>query len=279
LRLPQILFVLAVALAAVLPSEGGSGTDSVLASHAGGMDAMSIDVDPQGVPANTATSLGTRETTAYMNENNLLDGDEDMIDAMIIDITAQGIPQSTPMNEFNFVLVIGPSSDPGVCVVANDPMFLLWDATAIDVSEDRPDCDGAWGGHVVSVGGVAHGTGVRGSGVLQRVTIETQPNREIDSLIGLQLDTALHSGPVPGVYEPDVLRGAAICINDCEQPDPPPVGGIAGLIDGTSEAPASEADGGTSGTLLAAGLAAAAIPALAAGAWLARLAFVRRRAR
>ena len=73
-----------------------------IAPDSGGMDAMSIDMNPHGVPANTATSLGSREFCARINENNILDADEDDVDTLEIDITTGpgGIPEGSAMIGF-----------------------------------------------------------------------------------------------------------------------------------------------------------------------------------
>src|SRR5688500_3055947 len=75
---------------AVLLSSATS--DPASASHAGGMHLMSIDMDPGATPANTGTTLGTREFCAQINENDTLDADEDAVDEVEIDVTAEGIP-------------------------------------------------------------------------------------------------------------------------------------------------------------------------------------------
>ena len=59
----------------------------------GGMSAMSIDMDHNG---NGSSALGTSQTCARINENNMLDADEDLADTLFIDVTAQGIP---PFND------------------------------------------------------------------------------------------------------------------------------------------------------------------------------------
>jgi hypothetical protein len=62
------------------------------------MDAMSIDMDPSAAPANTATSLGTLESCARINENNVLDADEEgAADTLSTDVTATNIPVGSEM--------------------------------------------------------------------------------------------------------------------------------------------------------------------------------------
>jgi hypothetical protein len=56
------------------------------------MDAMSIDMQEEATPANTSSALGSRETCARVDENDVLDGDEDVPDGLLIDVTAAGVP-------------------------------------------------------------------------------------------------------------------------------------------------------------------------------------------
>ena len=56
------------------------------------MQAMSIDMNEEATPANTSSSLGSLESCARINENDILDADEDVVDGVNIDVTALGIP-------------------------------------------------------------------------------------------------------------------------------------------------------------------------------------------
>jgi hypothetical protein len=56
------------------------------------MQAMSIDMNEEATPANTSSTLGSRQNCASIHENNLLDADEDVVDGLRIDTTASGIP-------------------------------------------------------------------------------------------------------------------------------------------------------------------------------------------
>ena len=58
------LFLAAVSALALV--EVPQGAEPAQAVHAGGVDKMSIDMDPAGTPANTPTSIGTTETCAVI---------------------------------------------------------------------------------------------------------------------------------------------------------------------------------------------------------------------
>jgi hypothetical protein len=119
-------------------------SDSAAANHAGGADNFLIDMDPAG---NTATSIGSIESCARINENNIQDADEDAIDRILIDVVTGplGIPAGSPMGAFSFGLGY---PTPQIMVVAEDQLYLLASAPLsgffIDASEDRPDNDGLY---------------------------------------------------------------------------------------------------------------------------------------
>jgi len=92
---------LGVAVAALLLGQADGPTR---ASHAGGMDAMSIDMDHLGTPGNTATSIGSIQSCARINENDIMDADEEDVDTLRVDVLADNIPSSAPMNAYIYVL-------------------------------------------------------------------------------------------------------------------------------------------------------------------------------
>ncbi|MFQ5472847.1 MAG: hypothetical protein ACE5FA_08190, partial [Dehalococcoidia bacterium] len=129
-------------LALVLASTEASTTAD--ASEPGGMDSMSIDMNPHGTPANTATSIGSREFCARINENDLLDADEDDIDTLEIDVTTGpvGIPESNPLIAFEFAIRYAAAD---LIIVNRDIDFLLSAAPGsdlFDLSDPIPDEDG-----------------------------------------------------------------------------------------------------------------------------------------
>lgn len=145
------------------------------ATHGGNADFMLIDMDPGAAPANTATSFGTIETCAQINENNFLDADEDAVDTLDIDVVVQGIP--TPVSGhggmigFQFQLNY-PKDD--VMVASYDNEWLLAanpTSSIFELSDPRPDADGQF---LVSVGDSASfSIHESGDGVLSRIHLET----------------------------------------------------------------------------------------------------------
>ena len=97
LSITVIIGMVALASAAFL-SLGEPAT----ASHAGGADAFSIDMDPSGSPANTGSSVGSIESCARVNENDTLDADEDAVDTLNVDVVIVNIPESDPAGGTSF---------------------------------------------------------------------------------------------------------------------------------------------------------------------------------
>jgi hypothetical protein len=174
-RLP-LFAAAAIAGLALLVFGALAQTPGGLATHVnGGPDYVLIDMDPSG---NTATSIGTVQSCARVNENNIQDADEDAVDALSIDIVTGpgGIPASNPLIAF-FAMLRYPA--PGVIVSAVDLNFLAASGPGsvlplIDLGDSVPDSDG---GFVAS--GVDIGTGLPGNmpesgpGVLARVTLSS----------------------------------------------------------------------------------------------------------
>lgn len=124
------------------------------ATPVGGMDAMSVDMDPSSAPANTATSIGSREFCARINENGIVDADEEEVDTLELDVTTGplGIPASSPMIAFTFPLLYDPGT---FSVIANDTDFLLNAAegsSIFEASDTLPDSDGKFTAAAVDTG-------------------------------------------------------------------------------------------------------------------------------
>jgi len=214
------LLLLVVALASVSLTMGSTPT---LASHAGGVDNMSVDMDPGAAPANTTTSVGSVEVCARINENDIADADEDSVDTLDVDIVVGpiGVPASNPLLAYQFILEYAAAS---LNVTASDPNFLLAatpGSAIFDASEPVPESDGALEGGAADFGGaVAADVAETGPGVLQRLGLSTV------------------QAAAPGVYELVLdngnaatvdLNGDALVpdnINDghvaIDQPCPPP---------------------------------------------------------
>ena len=144
------------------------------------MDAMSIDMDPAASPANTATSVGTLESCARVNENNLMDADEDSVDTLNVDITATNIPAGNPIAAFQYYFEY---SEANLTVQSAAHNFLLeagGGSVPINLSDTVPDTNANdfWLAAVADLGT----TYESGSGVLSRIQLSSD------------------SGATPGVY-------------------------------------------------------------------------------
>lgn len=198
------------------------------------MEAMSIDMNPSASPANTATSLGSRETSARINENNILDADEDVVDGITIDVTATNIPGSHPMEGYQYTLNYGTPPAPSVCIVAHDANGLLISnlgSVIVDVSDQPPDCDGNWRSIVVDTYQEMPETG---SGFLGRLTLMTQTG-VIGGVDALTLTDAAHHHVNEGNTEAlpaDAVNNAIVCIN---QPCDTDGDGISDDVDADDE--------------------------------------------
>src|SRR6266571_4966879 len=118
-------------LLAVVSTSGASG---------GGMDAMSIDLDPSG---NTATSLGPLDSCREVQPG----------DTLTFDVTATNIPASNPMIGFQYVVVY---DDTNFTIQTQDHQFLLAatpGSAILNVSDLTPDIDGSgnWLGAALDV--------------------------------------------------------------------------------------------------------------------------------
>ncbi len=127
------LVAAAATVAAVLTAFLTLPGSSVFASHNGGMSAMAIDMDPFAAPANTATSLGTREECARINENNFLDADEDFTsDTVTFDVVAVDIPAVTAMIAFTYDIHYDGAA---LTIQSQNPNFLGTKVIRITIEE------------------------------------------------------------------------------------------------------------------------------------------------
>jgi len=183
------------------------------------MDALSIDMDPMG---NTATSLGTREFCARINENVILDADEDAVDTLTIDVTATNIPASNPMIGYEYTFNY---SDTNLTLVSQNPEFLLsadpGSGPIFNVSDSLPDPNGSdvfhantWYSGVLDLMGGEDGY-ESGSGVLDRLALSSDDG-VMPGLYLLGLSAAIHIDPQNDPYDPDTINDAAVAVDtDC----------------------------------------------------------------
>jgi hypothetical protein len=174
---------------------GLARNDSALAGGAGGMAAMSVDMDITG---NQATALGSNNTCVQANAG----------DSVTFDVTALGIPVAAPITAFGFRL----DYDGGNLVVtAENAQYLLAAApnsSVADVSDLPPDSDGQFYAAALDTDTVAAESG---SGVLMRLTVEVDAGAP-DGLYALTLGEAAHIDPQNDVYPPNVINDGAIAV-------------------------------------------------------------------
>ena len=170
---------------------------------------FSIDMEPALLPANTATSVGTTETRASINENNVLDADEDAVDTVYFDVTVRGIPPENPMTAYGYTLSY-PSG--AARIVLQQPM-LIGPPDIIISSDPLPDADGSF--HVAVSDPL--GPAESGDGVLDRLGIESTavaPHSYI-----LALSSAYHTDTSGQSHVPDAIDYGMICMNtSCGNP-------------------------------------------------------------
>jgi len=149
----------------------GGGPPIAGATHTGGADGFSIDMEPDAAPANTSTSVGSIEFCARLNENNLLDADETAVDRLTLDVVTgpAGIPASNPIAGFTFVFEYPADK---ILVKTANASYLLASGESSNVvgyNEAVPDSNGSWLGSALDLSTATESR----PGVLERLTIES----------------------------------------------------------------------------------------------------------
>ncbi len=192
------------ALAAILLVAGLFAFGGPAGASPGGMDAILIDMDPSGTPANSATSLGSNETCARINENGTLDADEDATaDTLTIDVTATNIPADNAMIGFTYYLYY---SETALTLQSENYSFMLAansGSSVLAFNDPLPDTDG--NGHwIASLLDTSVGTPETGSGVLDRLTISSDAGVSA-GVYALSLGSAVHlDGPAVNPFANNV---------------------------------------------------------------------------
>jgi len=191
------------------------------AGHVGTISAMSIDMNPAGIPANTATTLGSRERCQRINENDLQDADETSVDAVQFDVTAEGIPPySSGAGGIVAFLYLLSYCSANLSVQSASSMWLLAvnpGSGIFEASDQTPDSnyDNQWNGIAVDTG---LGTPEQGTGILQRVTISSDAPAAsgIHSLTLGDHETTGVLDNSGSFYAPITVNNASVAINtDC----------------------------------------------------------------
>ncbi|GEM_PF-5882613 len=204
LRGTLLLTVVAGSLFATAENQTSAQDDKAAQSFA-------VDMDPAASPANTPTSVGTREVCARINNNMILDADEDDIDGIDLDVTAEDIPEISKMIAFSFKINY-PS--PGLVITEKNTEGLLSTTpnySKFDVSPHLPDFDGSYTVSVVDVST----NGAFGSGYLTGFKLKTTENTAQGNF-GIVLSEAAHIDQNNEVWEPKKLENGVVAINeDC----------------------------------------------------------------
>ena len=170
------------------------------ASHTGGMDAKSIDLDVTG---NTATSLGPLDSCVEAQRGDML----------TVDVTATNIPAETAMIAFAYGIEYDESR---VWVEAENHQLLLAaniGSALFNLSEPTPDrnLDNIWKTAVIDVSSLEVVSPEYGSGVLSRLTIGVSQGAP-SGWYSLNLASAAHIDGINEAYAPDVLNNGIIAI-------------------------------------------------------------------
>jgi len=210
------LSVTALLAGFVLLLGAGSPAAPVAASWPVGMDAMSLDLDTFNTPANTATSLGSREPCARVIEDDILDGDEDAgPDQLVFDLTALNVGAGLQAMVAYSTRITYPA--PQVKIVEKDNAGLLSTALGyfgLSLSDPVPDTDGNYIVHDEDL----NGGGVSGSGFLVRLTLETNPGAAPGAYLIALADSSGYVGLTDN-YQPGVLNHGMLVIGGGPLPD------------------------------------------------------------
>lgn len=216
-RLIALVLALAVVTAIVAAYPGGGAQ----AGDPGSMAEMHYDMNPAG---NTATSLGSVQTCARINENNVLDADEDNTpDTADFDITAVGIPGGQyAMIGFQVIITYDESA---LTVTANNIDFLLAaEAGSSPFSTSDPLPDTKVNGYFTSGAldtAPFETTAESGSGVLSRIGISSDPGAAAGQYL-LDYDNPVHIDTMAEGHLPQSRTVGAIAIDEPCGPPPTP---------------------------------------------------------
>jgi hypothetical protein len=180
------------------------------------MDAMRIDMNPGGTPANSCSAggsgfgctLGSTETCAIAKDDGLLNFDEDSVDTVNVDITAANIPASTAMAGFAYTLSYGPlrvtTQGATTLMIANFP-----GSSTLNASDSVPEADGSFNSAVADTGSL--GSEEFGSGPLDRLGVEAIiPG---PALIPLVLSSNAHVDNLNNTWAPDATFGGFLAVD------------------------------------------------------------------
>lgn len=172
---------------------------------------MSVDMDAGATPANTSTSLGSTESCARINKNDMLDADEDSIDGLQVDVTATNIPPSTGMVAFGYTISYNEAN---LTLMTSDHAYLLASnpgSSLFNAGQPTPDTngDGTWSAAAADIGS---GSPESGSGVLSRLVVAADPTAAT-GVYTLALSGAAHIDAANVTYGADQTNDGSVAVN------------------------------------------------------------------
>ncbi len=188
--------LLVVSLILVLNSPSGPAG----ASHMGGMDAMSIDMDTAG---NTATSLGPRESCGEVSPGG----------TKTFDVTALNVPSSTALIAYSFTLAYDEAP---LTLTSHNFHFLLASdpgSAPATVSEFIPDTNGnnRWSAAVADLASADVSPPESGSGVLSRLTISANAAAPA-GFYNIHIFDGFHITSLQEAFSPDTHESALLAV-------------------------------------------------------------------
>lgn len=214
----------------------------------GSADAVSIDMDPSAAPGNTATSVGTREFCARVNENDMLDADENSADSLTVDVVTgpSGIPASNPLAGFAFTLEFPANK---IEVTSASASYLLASGASSNVftvNDPVPGNDGTWSSAASDANtGLAGNQSEDGPGVLERLTLESI-SPSVPGFYPLYLREVAHIDSSNVAHAPDVINDAKVAIDTTCPSSEEPTGWEGVLDEPEGEGPAAPTSSQTS---------------------------------
>ncbi len=201
---------------------------SARASHAGGMDLMAIDMDPDATganlavgvpPANTDTIVGPIETCALLRENGVTDDDEDAVDRMYIDVVAEatvgiGIPAGFGIISYSLDFSFPAGSTTIDAHTYSPPVGGgMLDRNAgsgvFDASDAVPDVTSPFAAVALDTG---LGIPEIGEGYLVRIELISNAV-VVPGVYPLTLTNNVHLDPTSTAYFPDATQNATLVVN------------------------------------------------------------------
>jgi hypothetical protein len=176
---------------------------------------LSIDMEEEATPGNTATSVGSIETCRRIDKNGILDADEDVLDGLYVDVVlaSPGIPAEFGL--WGFQVGVSYESSRLRVIGRNHDFFLIGEPqSSVSLTADPlPDTNGVFNA-------MAHDVSTHhesGEGTAIRLTVEATSTSPALSPIGLASHT-LYTDPV-SAWAGDAHGGLVALNASCSDPN------------------------------------------------------------